>query len=82
MFRLGEHTLEMQKNKTRLSSNSRVALLQEEASRFCSPPPVAGSALARGDQTIIRQANHPSGIGERDCGIGELLPELGLVLRA
>ncbi len=82
MFRLGEHTLEMPKNKTRLSSNNRVALLQEEVSRFCLPPPVAGSALARGDQTIIRQANHPVGIGERDCGIGELLPELGLVLRA
>src|SRR5260370_4240927 len=54
----------------------------EEESRFCAPPPVAGSALARGDQTLIRQANHPVGIGDRDCDIGELLPELGLGLRA
>src|SRR5258708_7700376 len=54
----------------------------EEESRLCAPPPVASSALAHGDQTLIRQANHPVGIGERDCGIGELLPELGLVLRA
>jgi hypothetical protein len=57
-------------------------LAGEEESTTCFPPPGVDSALTRDEQAGIGKAYHPVCIPERGSGLGKLLPELGLVLRA
>lgn len=59
-----------------------VARLRRMRAQTCSLAPGAGSTLTCGYQAVISEANHPVRIPECNGSLGELLPELGLVLLA